>query len=139
VTAADEYDSLISALNKAHIPLANHAFIRQIVDGVGIDGYRANVDSSKPHVVAKRSDGGRDLGIYYGYTVGFPSEEEIVRILGPGASREPAKSPKGTWWVAHPVNAIYDGSERAKVRGREAGFCACGMQLSLTGHCDYCD
>ncbi len=139
MTSTDESDSLISALNKARIPLGNHAFIRQIVNGVGIDSYRANVDTSKPHVIATRSDGGRDLGIYYGYTVGFPSEEEIVRVLGPGVSREPAKSPQGTWWVAHPVNAIYDGSERAKSRGREAGFCACGMQLSLTGECDYCD
>ena len=86
MTAADESDSLISALNRARIPLANHDFIRQIVDGVGIDSYRANVDTSKPHVIATRSDGGRDLGIYYGYTVGFPSEEEIVRILGPAAA-----------------------------------------------------
>lgn len=139
LTTADQQDSLISALNKARIPLGNHGYIRDIVNAVGITQYRANLDTSKPHVVATRSDGGRDLQIYYGYTMGFPSEEEVVRILGPGAPRHPAKSPKGTWWVAHPINAIYDGSERTKNRSREAGFCQCGMQLSLAGSCDYCD
>jgi hypothetical protein len=56
-----------------------------------------------------------------------PSKEEIIGILGPGAPLQPAKSPKGTWWVAHPINEIYDGSERAQNRRREADFCACGQ------------
>ena len=34
MTSTDESDSLISALNKARIPSGNHAFIRQIVNGV---------------------------------------------------------------------------------------------------------
>lgn len=62
MTSTDESDSLISALNKARIPLGNHAFIRQIVSGVGIDSYPANVDTSKPHVIATRSDGGKGSG-----------------------------------------------------------------------------
>ncbi len=139
MSGADESDSLISALNKARIPVGNHDFIRQIANGIGLESCRANLDTSKPHVIARRCDGGRDLHIYYGYTVGFPSQEEIIRILGPGAPLHSAKSPKGTFWVAHPINEIFDGSERAKDRGRQAGFCACGMQLSLAGTCDYCD
>lgn len=135
----DETDSLISALHKAKIPAGNYAYIRRIVQGVGVDGCRANLEASQPHVVVKRSDGGRDLHICYGYTTGFPSREEIVGILGPGAPLHRAKSPKGTWWVEHPVNQIYDGSERARNRRREADFCGCGMQLSLSGGCDYCD
>lgn len=96
---ADDSDSLISALNKARIPLGNHAFIRQIVNGVGIDSYRAKADTSKPHVIATRSDGGRELRTYFGYTVGFPSEEEIVQILGSGVSREPQnpREVRGGW------------------------------------------
>lgn len=139
MSSEDQSDSLISALNKARIDSGNHDYIRRIVQGVGIDRCWANLDTSKPHVIAKRSDGARDLRIYFGYTVGFRDEEEIVRILGSGAHRDEAKSPKGTWWVAHPINAIYDGSERAKNRSREAAFCVCGMQLSLTGACDSCD
>lgn len=138
MSSTEESDSLLSALQKARIPTGNYDYIRRIIQGVGINSCRANLDTSKPHVVAKRSDGGRDLHIYYGYTVGFPSPDEIIAILGPGAPLQPAKSPKGTWWVAHPINEIYDGSERAKNRRREADFCACGMQLSLAGNCDYC-
>lgn len=139
MSTADQWDSLVSALTKARIDSGNHDYIRQIVNGVGIDSYQANVVGSKPHVIAKRSDGGRDLHIYFGYTVGFSSEEEIIRILGPGVPRFPARTPKGTWWVAHPVNAIYNGSERAKSRSREASLCACGMQLPLSGKCDSCN
>lgn len=135
----DASESLISALNQVRVPLGNHAFIRQIVDGVGIRSFRADVGASKPHVIATRSDGELDLHIYYGYTTRFASEEEVVRILGPEAKRSPSTHPKGTWWVLHPVNAVHDGGGRTKVQRREAGFCACGMQLSLAGSCEYCD
>jgi hypothetical protein len=136
---AGESESLISALNQVRVPLGNHNLIRKIIDGIGITSFWANVEASKPHVVATRSDGGLDLYIYYGYTTRFASEGEIVRILGPGVTRSPSTSPKGTWWVTHPVNSVYDGSERTKKTHREAGFCACGMQLSLAGACEYCE
>ncbi len=71
--------------------------------------------------------------------MGFASEDEIVSILGSGVGRHPSSSPKGTWWVEHPTNQIYDASERSQDRRREAGFCECGMQLSLTGECGSCD
>jgi len=32
--------------------------------------------------------------------------------------------------------AIYDGSQRARNRRREADVCGCGMQLSLSRGCD---
>ncbi len=131
-------DSLVSALNAARIPLDNHAFIRRMLDGIGITGVKA-VEASTPYVVATRRDGGRDLHIFYGYTTRFASEEEIVQACGLGVTRKAAKSPKGTWWVTHPTTGVYNGSERPKDRHREAGFCACGMQLALTGKCDDCD
>ncbi len=138
VTSADQpSDSLVEALNKARIPSDNHAFIRRITTGLGITDFRTVERADKPYVVAKRDDG-RDLHIYYGYTVGFTSEGELVDVLGSGAQPKPSSSPKGTWWVEHPVNKVYDGSERSRDRRREAGFCQCGIQLSLTGECGHC-
>jgi hypothetical protein len=131
--------SLIAALNAARVPAGNHAFIRQMLDGIGGIGEVRVVDADSPYVVVSRRDGGRDLHVFYGYTTRFASEEEIIRACGPGAPRKAAKSPKGTWWVTHPVSGVYEGAERSKDRRREAGFCACGMQLALTGRCDDCD
>ena len=109
VTSADQpSDSLVEALNKARIPSDNHAFIRRITTGLGITDFRTVERADKPYVVAKRDDG-RDLHIYYGYTVGFTSEGELVDVLGSGAQPKPSSSPKGTWWVEHPVNKVYDG------------------------------
>ncbi len=78
-SAAGESDSLISALNQVRVPLGNHTFIRKIIDGGGVKSFRANVEASKPHVIATRNDGESDLHIYYGYATRFASEEEVVR------------------------------------------------------------
>ena len=129
-------DSLIGALNKARIASENHGFIRWITECVGATRYVVNDTVDKPHVIATWGNGARNLHIYYGYTTGFASKEEIIELLGNRA--EPQHSKAG-WWVPHPENRIYDGSERAKNKGREAGFCGCGMQLSLTGECSSCD
>jgi hypothetical protein len=131
-------DSLVAALMKARIPTENHEFIRRFTSAVGIVDYRAVVETDKPYVVATRRDGLRDLRIYYGYTTGFTSLEETARLFGEGAAHD-AKSPKGTWWVEHPTNQVRPGGERTRNVRREAGFCACGMQLSLTGSCENCD
>jgi len=123
---------------KARIPAENHVFVSRIASAIGIAGYRAVIGPDKPHVVASRRDGLPDLRIYYGYTAGFTTEDEITRIVGEGAAR--AISPgKNTWYVVHPINRVGPRRERSSDKRREAGFCACGMQLSLTGKCDYCD
>lgn len=137
--AADQQsDSLLAALAKAKIPSENHEFIRHITAAIGIAEYRTAEQVDKPYVIAKRRDGLPDLHIYYGYTNGFTSEEEIVRIAGSGVGRSPS-SRKGTWYVEHPTNRVRPGSERPHNVRREASFCACGMQLSLTGACASCD
>lgn len=125
-------------MTKARIPAENHEFIRRITAAVGIAEYHAVVNLDKPYVIARRRDGLLDLHIYYGYTTGFTSEDEIVRAGGREADRAPS-SRKGTWYVAHPTNRIYVGSERSRDVRRDAGFCSCGMQLSLTGVCGSCD
>ena len=136
-TAAQPSDSLLAALAKARIPAGNHQFIRRFTAAVGIDGYHAVVRPDKPYVVARRRDGRRDLHIYYGYTNGFHSLDEIHRAAGSDAVARPS-SRKGTWYVEHPINQMRPGGERSRDVRRSAGFCHCGMQLSLTGVCDSC-
>jgi len=123
---------------KAKIPAENHEFIRRITTASGITEYRAVERADKPYVIATRRDGLPDLHIFSGYTTGFTSKDEIVRIAGSGAGCAP--SPRsGTWYVKHPTHRVRPGGERARDVRREAGFCSCGMQLSLTGICSNCD
>ncbi|MBP1819257.1 hypothetical protein J3E61_002820 [Mycobacterium sp. OAE908] len=132
-------DSLLAALARTRIPAENHEFIRRFTTAVGIVKYTAVVRSGKPYVKAVRRDGRPDLHIYFGYTTGFTSEEEIVRVAGVGAGRAPS-SRKGTWYVEHPINRVRPGGERSRSVRRGADYCCvCGMQLPLTGKCGYCD
>lgn len=138
MTTADERsDSLLAALTTARIPVENHEFIRQFTAAVGIAKYHA-VGSAQPYVRAGRHDDLPDLHIHYGYTNGFLSEDEIVRVAGIEAERAPS-SRKGTWYVKHPTNQVRPSSTRSRDVRREASFCGCGMQLSLTGICGNCD
>ena len=137
MTAGDEAsESLTEALAKAQIPAENHEFIRQLTDGVGIAEYRTVVTAGKSYIKAVRRDGRRNLHISYGYTNGF-SEEELIRIAA-GATRG-ASSRKGTWYVEHPLTNVRVSTPRSLDKRREGAFCACGMQLSLTGACSNCD
>ena len=131
-------DSLLAAMAKARIPAENHEFIRRFTTAIGIAHYLAVVRPDKPYVIAARRDGLPDLHIYYGYTTGFTSEDEIVRVAGLGAGRAPS-SRKGTWYVEHPTNQVRPAGERSRSVRREASYCECGMQLSLTGICGNCD
>lgn len=137
MTAGNEASqSLTEALAQAQIPSENHEFIRQLTNAVGIAEYRTVMTAGKSYIKAMRHDGRRNLHISYGYTNGF-SEEELVRIAG-GATRGPS-SRKGTWYVEHPLTKVRPGSPRSLDKRREGAFCACGMQLSLTGACANCD
>lgn len=137
-TPEQSSESLISAMKWARIPAENHAFVKRIVDAVGIAEYRAAGTTDKPYVIARRRDGRADLHIAWGYTNGFGSEDEIVRIVGEGAERRPS-SRKGTWLVEHPTTRVHQRNDRARDVRREADFCGCGMQRSVTGVCGMCD
>lgn len=132
------FDSLVAALTKARIAAGNHEFIRKFATAIGITSYRVVDRADKPHVVASRRDGNRDLHIFYGYTTGFTSEDEIARLFGAGAGSN-VNSPKGTWWVEHPVNRVRPSSKPSRDVLREGRICDCGMQLSVTGVCSSCD
>lgn len=101
-----EAESRISALTKARIPLKNHEFIAQFTAAVGIGGCCVVAGPDKCRVVATRLRGGPDLHIYYGYTTGFTSEEEVLRCAGGGVERGLSTSRKQTWFVKHPTNRV---------------------------------
>ncbi len=136
-----EDNYLTSALSKARIPAANHAFIRKLTDAVGIIGYRV-VEASETYIAATRRDGLCELRIYSGYTIGFATEEEARRV-GAGADtiRKSFKL-RSTWLVSHPQHGNLGlRAKSAPVVRREATICpeGCGYPLPLTGVCDHCD
>ena len=106
-------DSLIAALSQARIPAASHQFIRHITKAAGIDSYQFVDQAGKPYVIATRSNGLKDLHIYYGATNGFSSEDEVITIAGGDVGRGESSTPKGTWYVLHPVNDARVGGELA--------------------------
>lgn len=131
-------DSLVAALSKARVPAENHDFIRRFTTAVGIAEFRAVERADKPYVIAVRGDGRPDLHIFYGYTTGFISKEEIVAVAGSGVGCAPS-SRKGTWYVKHPINQVRPSGKRSQSVTRAAKMCDCGMQLSVTGVCSNCD
>ena len=137
-THGEAGESLIAALSKARSPVENHEFIKRLCGAIGIVDYRVVDKSDKPYVVATRRGGLRDLHIYYGYTTGFATEDEIVRAVGEGAERGPS-SPKGTWYVAHPLNKVRPGGQRGRDVRKDGDRCSCGMEKSVSGVCGSCD
>jgi hypothetical protein len=135
-TADQTSDSLTAALSKARIPSKNRGFIRRFTKAVGIADYQV-VEASKTYIKATRRDGLPDLHIYYGYTTGFTTEEEISRVAGDAVRG--TSSRKGTLYVEHPETKVRPGSARLVDIRREAAFCDCGMQKSVTGVCSSCD
>ena len=134
-------DSLTSALSKARIPSANHAFIRKLTDAVGIAGYRV-VEASEMYIAAKRRDGLRELRIHSGYTIGFTTEEEARRVGAGADTIRKSYKLKSTWLVSHPQHGdLGQRGKNAPPSRREAAMCpkGCGYPLPLTGVCDQCD
>ncbi len=125
-------------MNKVRIPTENYEFIRQITTAIGIASFCAITEPDHPYVRADRSDGLPSLRIYYGFTNGFTSEAEGLRAAGDGAECKPSLR-NGTWYVAHPVTKIRAAGSKPRDTRREAEFCDCGMQLSLSGVCSSCD
>lgn len=138
-TSDERSDSLTSALTKARITSENHAFIRRMVETVGVSRFET-VMNAEPYIIASRRDGLRDLHIYWGYTAGFTTEEEAARIGGAGATTGSSSKLEGTWYVTHPENRVRIREKLTRKAQREADFCdGCGEQKSLTGACGNCD
>jgi hypothetical protein len=116
-------------------PMENHALIRRVTEAIGIDGlYRRG-----SYIRATRIGGGRDIQIHAGYTNGFLSEDEILRVAG-DIERWPSARARETWGITHPVNGGQRG-ERGWAAGEKPdyGTCAdCGMKFlaALTCSCN---
>ncbi len=91
----------------------NYEFIEAFTTRIGIGSYEPVRKSSKRYVRATRIDGGRTLFIYFGFTTGFPSEEEIVRFVGGATERGLSSSLPGTWYVKHPRTQVRDSEDLA--------------------------
>ncbi|SDC08175.1 hypothetical protein SAMN04488581_0059 [Mycolicibacterium neoaurum] len=137
IKPTESSDCLLAALAK-RVPVENHEFIGRFIKAICVPDLQVVDSSDKPHVIAKRRDGLPALRIYYGYTTGFTSEAEATRASGASTVCRPS-SRKGTWYVEHPTNRVRLDGERTRNIQRKAGFCSCGMQLSLTGSCSTCD
>ena len=131
---------LFSAMMQARIPEPNYHFVQQLLPALDISivGYRFVEQPTKPYVRATRADGRPDLQIYFGYTTGFTPEDDVARVAGSEAVREP-QSTWGAWYVKHPINRVREGGKKATGRRRITRRCGCGMELSLTGQCGSCD
>jgi hypothetical protein len=105
---------------------------------LGVAEFRAVERPDKPYVIAVRRDGLPDLQIFYGYTTGFRSQEEIFAVAGRGVGYAPS-SRKGTWYVEHPINQVRPSGRRPGSIRRAPKLCDCGMELSVTGVCSSCD
>lgn len=100
MTTDGQRDSLTSALARARIPAANHAFIQAMVAAGGLTQFCA-IDASEPYVLATGSEIIPDVRIFWGYTTGFASLEQASSVAG-----ERPVSGKGAWFVAHPTNRV---------------------------------
>ena len=145
------YRNLAEALRAHRVPEANHNFIAQIVEAVGISSF---IDRGR-YIEAIRRGGGTPLHIGKTYTNGFAEDEEI--IVGSARLRlQPSEGRAPYFYASHPSEFAPVTTARAK-RTREPrisapaapkapkpierdyGVCdVCFMVRSATGACG-CD
>lgn len=95
--------SIASAWLGRGLPDANLPLLRRVTEAIIID--RFEWTPGRDHMIAIRRDGGKPLKIYYGYTTGFGSEEEIRECVG-DIHRWPTSKTRRSWGITHPVNNI---------------------------------
>ena len=136
-TPRPRFDALERVLAERQMPLENQRFLRPVVAAIGIAQYELTAS----YIKAIRADGGPDLHIYYGYTGGFVSEQEVVDAVGDRADRW-LYAQRDLWSVGHPVNKIRtEGGSRSGGSGPvQTPVCpTCFIQLPATGVCDSCE
>ena len=136
-TPRPRFDALERVLAERQMPLENQRFLRPVVAAIGIAQYELTAS----YIKAIRADGGPDLHIYYGYTGGFVSEQEVVDAVGDRADRW-LYAQRDLWSVEHPVNKIRtEGGRGSGGSGSvQTSVCpTCFIQLPATGVCDSCE
>lgn len=131
-----EFTSLLDAMNRMRIPVANHAAITQLTESIGAQRYRL----TSAYIVAERPGSGPALHIAFGYTNGFASKEEASRATGGILEVWPSKARPKTWGVSHPENKTRTARQRARAKDQDRRTCPnCHLQMPRTGECDNCD
>ena len=131
---SNQFATLTQALTARGIPSDNRPLLERVVEKIGITRYEATVGYLK----AIRADGRPDLHIYYGYTGGFTSEEEVLDAAG-DVDRW-FYEPRRLWSIAHPVHRTREGdSDRRRRTSRPVAVCPeCFLTVPATGVCDDC-
>ncbi|QAY72581.1 hypothetical protein ET445_03690 [Agromyces protaetiae] len=86
-------------------PDDNLPLLRRVTNSIAIDHYVKR--PGRNYVEAVRKDGGKPLKIYYGYTTGFASEQDVLDSAG-DVHRWPTSKTGRSWGITHPVNNIRD-------------------------------
>lgn len=85
------------------LPDDNLPLLRRVTDAIAIERYESR--PGRNYMEAIRKDGAKPLKIYYGYTTGFASEQEILNSAG-DVHRWPTSKTRRAWAITHPVNNI---------------------------------
>lgn len=142
---AQRFATLDEAFQRYGTPAANQALIRRIAEGAdlaGIVGFRTYFK------LERRT--GPALEVHPGYTNGFRSESDAVRVAG-DVDRWPSRRFQGAWGVSHPESraARPSSSRPSAPRATRASTAAqperveevcptCFMVLPRTGVCANC-
>ncbi|KQO98511.1 hypothetical protein ASF30_10645 [Leifsonia sp. Leaf264] len=130
-----DYGTLQEAFQQHRRSFANQQFLAPIAEKFDAAGYSGR----SAYIKVSRRDGGPALEIHAGYTNGFASEDEIVRIFG-DVERWHSGRGTGLWGVTHPDHGSpRNGTGRSTKDKRYGGECpTCGAVLPLSGTCDFC-
>ena len=142
---ARRYATLDEAFQRYATPPANQALVRRIVDNADVAGFVGY----RTYFKIERGSGPA-LEVHAGYTNGFRSEADAVRLAG-DVTRWPSRRFQGAWGVSHPDDrprvpaAVRRAPSRAASRTpaateREGAVCpTCFQVMPLTGICPNCD
>lgn len=132
--AERRYESVSAAFRHRPTDLGNRPFIEKFLHGVDVEG----LYERGSYIMVARQSGAPALRIHFGYTNGFRSEAEIVKLLG-DVERWPSQRGHDLWGVTHPVHGAQHGSSARRGQRREQTECPdCGALMPLTGICDNC-
>ena len=112
----NRYGSLEEALVHRRAPVPNRVFLRTMMSRIPVE----RLLRADGGITVVRSDGGPDIQVRQGYSVGFMSEEDAIAAAGSEAPRWRSNRRPGMWAVDHPLHgrgSIIEAEELAAERG----------------------
>lgn len=115
---------------KARITSDNHAFIRRMVEAVGLT-FQA-VTNAEPHFSPPAGTAGAICAFTGVARPRSPPRKKPPASVGQSPRLVPSSKLKGMWYVTHPENRVQTREKRTRKMQREAAFCVqCGEQKSF--------